>query len=115
MDEAADTLDRRQFSRVLLAGVSGTAVGVSAASSAEPEQPPKAPPPPEALLLAQIVSLCPGDHWDEAMLQDVLNDLRGDLARGRQLSAYPLSNSDEMALVLLAPPDWAATHQLSGG
>lgn len=115
MDETAESVDRRQFARLLLAGVSGTAAGLATTDAAEPAGAEPAPPPLDALLLAQIVAMCPGDHWDEAMLTDVLNDLRGDLARGRQLSAYRLSNSDEMALVFLAPPDGVASHKPTGG
>ena len=37
----------------------------------------------------------PSEHFGEAAIQGIFRDLRGDLARGRILSEFPLENSDE--------------------
>ena len=71
------------------------------------------PPPPrpsqESLLLnclqqryPNLQQRLPGEqNYDEA-LQGILRDLRGDLARGRMLSQFPLKNSDEPSFVFRA-------------
>lgn len=56
-------------------------------------------PPPEVLLLTYLVRRYPNDHLDEAAIQGIFRDIRGDLARGRALAEFPLKNSDEPAFV----------------
>jgi hypothetical protein len=97
-------LPRREFARVLAAGVSGCALGLSGSTEAaaqEAEEKPKLPSVP-ALILAQIVSECPGDHWTEETLDSVLGDIRGDLSRGRLLKSVPLTNADEPGPIFAA-------------
>lgn len=107
MSETESTaLRRREFGRIVTAGLSGTALGFvsgeALAQEAKPDEPPR-PPSLATLMLAAVVTECPGDHWDDEMLQNVLSDIRGDQARSRQLSAYPLKNGDDPATVFVAP------------
>jgi hypothetical protein len=89
-------LPRREFARVLAAGVSGYALRTAETAAAqEPAKPPVLVPPPEALILTQIVADCPSEHWNEDTLASVLGDIRGDIARGKTLRSVPLINADE--------------------
>jgi hypothetical protein len=58
---------------------------------------PDARPPIELLILTALIQRYPSEHYDEASLKGILNDIRGDIARGRILSSFPLQNSDEPA------------------
>ncbi len=53
-----------------------------------------------------LLALCRKRYADPRLTDDVaqriLNDLRGDLSRGRILSAWPLKNSDEPVFVFRA-------------
>ena len=44
----------------------------------------------------------PSDHFDDKAVRGIFGDLRGDVARGRVLSEFPLKNSDEPAFVFQA-------------
>jgi hypothetical protein len=108
-------IDRRQFAGNLAAG--STAVAAVLASrlavtaddkppvdpkdEPKPAEAPERPlrPSEEALLLACLTQRYPNEHFDEAALQGIYRDLRGDLARGRVLSDFPLKNSDEPSFV----------------
>jgi hypothetical protein len=110
-------IDRRQFSGSLAAG-SGLALALvcrlaeatqekAAVESKEETTPapePEAPrrPADEALLLNWLIQRYPSDDYDEVALQGIYRDLRGDLARGRILSQFPLQNSDEPATIFRA-------------
>lgn len=59
-------------------------------------------PPVELLLLSYLVRRYPSDKYDEQALQGIFRDILGDVARGRQLSEYPLTNSDAPAFVFTA-------------
>jgi hypothetical protein len=95
-------LDRREFARWCAAGW-GTA-GLTTLAHAQAPQPETEPPLPtlEELLLTALVIDLPGEHWTPETLQSVLADLRGDLARGRELSGFPLQNGDDPATVFHA-------------
>ncbi|MBC8113249.1 MAG: hypothetical protein H7062_02635 [Candidatus Saccharimonas sp.] len=56
-------------------------------------------PSAEVLLLTYLTRRHPSDRYDEAAIQGIFRDVRGDVARGRQLSEFPLKNSDEPAFV----------------
>ena len=114
-------IDRRQFTRRLVGGTSVAAGLVAVASEAAETPPaPKLPedpaptkatdgtavPPPEVLLLSYLVQTYPSDHFDETAIQGIFRDIRGDVARGRILSQFPLLNSDEPAFVFAA---WRST------
>ena len=107
-------MDRRQFAGSL-ATASGvvTALLVSQPSLAE-DRPPAvvregdqpleanerpAKPSPEILLLTYLSQQYPSDHFNETTLQGIYGDIRGDHARGRVLSEFPLKNSDEPGFV----------------
>jgi len=105
MDEPA-TLHRRDFARQLTAGVAGGALGFMAGSTTAQEAEPEAPPHPPslaALRLAAVMTECPGDHWTEETLSEVLGDIRADIARGKVLSEFPLHNGDDPATIFMAP------------
>lgn len=103
-------LDRREFARRGLLG--GVAIlGLQEAAVAAPpdrkeppalaDDPVNVPPEPalpteEALLLTYLVQHYPSPHYrDEGVLQGIYGDIAGDLSRGRILSRFPLTNSDE--------------------
>jgi hypothetical protein len=99
-------IDRRQFTQGLLAATAVGSVGLSttqnghtddklteqAANQAAPDRPALAD---ELLLLNLIVQRYPSEHYDAEVLRGIYGDLRGDVARGRILSEFPLKNSDE--------------------
>lgn len=111
-------MDRRQFAGTLAAGTSGAALSLAAQSvsaddqadkpqkdkDAKPEESVDAPAKPtmEILLLTFLMQRYPSEHYDETALQGIYGDIRGDLARGRILSEFPLKNSDEPAFVFQA-------------
>lgn len=121
-DAPTSSIDRREFARWLIAGAgtAGLAAGTALADdqASTPKETSDAPPHPvtvDELLLAQVVALCPGEHWDEATLVNVLNDIRGDRARGRQLSGQALKNHDEPASIFVVSGGKAVTRLVSEG
>ena len=96
-------IDRRQFVETLLAGTGAIAALISPSLSlADEDKPPveakeaaAARPSEEVLLLTCLMQRYPSEHFDEAAIQGIFRDLRGDLARGKILSEFPLENSDE--------------------
>ena len=98
-------IDRRQFAESLAIGSGAVAALMSSTLSLnaddklaeEPKESPAIPPRPseEVLLLTCLMQRFPSEHFDEAAIQGIFRDLRGDLARGRILSEFPLENSDE--------------------
>ncbi len=98
-------IDRRRFAESLVASTGavtaliGSSLSVNAEDKppAEPGEAPAAPsrPSEEVLLLTCLMQRYPSEHFDEAAIQGIFRDLRGDLARGRILSEFPLQNSDE--------------------
>ena len=123
--ETADRIDRRHFGAQLAlgAGVITTALAPLALTCAEDQKPAAgnavsdrtgqggdraekkgidpaaapALPPTEVLLLTYLMRRHPSDQYDEAAVQGIFRDIRGDVARGRQLSEFPLTNADEPA------------------
>jgi hypothetical protein len=114
-------LDRRQFAERLTAfSAAAVLVAPSLSSvaedkpSAEPQDknpkdapdtsvPQKVPEPSqEVLLLKYLTMRYPSDQFDESALKGIYGDLRGDQARGRILSEFPLKNSDEPCFVFRA-------------
>lgn len=117
------SMDRRQFASGLAFGstalVASTLTGLQAAiaddrpaekrrEDSDVEPPPEEPrepvvrPTEEALLLTCLTQRYPSEHFDEEALQGIYRDLRGDVARGRILSEFPLKNSDEPAFAFRA-------------
>ena len=95
-------IDRRRFAESLVAGTGAVSalIGSSLSLNAEDKPPAEAKEAPsrpseEVLLLTCLTQRYPSEHFDEAAIQGIFRDLRGDLARGRILSAFPLQNSDE--------------------
>ena len=102
-------IDRRKFGGSLAAGTVATLLASPFNSIADDKPPverkeeaktnedsePPALPSEEVLLLACLMQRYPSNHFDEAARQGIYLDLRGDLARGRVLSEFPLKNSDE--------------------
>ena len=70
----------------------------------QPEASPEGPGDPEeipeaAWLLGLIMKRYPDERLDDAAINGILRDIRGDLRRSRTLSDFPLENSDEPGLV----------------
>lgn len=106
-DPSVLRLKRREFQGALTAAVAGFLAPAGFAHAAADEEPAPVqarPPSQAALLLAGIVTQIPAAPWDEELLSRVLDDLRGDLARSRQLKMVSLTNSDDLATVFIAPP-----------
>ena len=118
-------IDRRQFAAQLAVGASALTAAtapLAAASAAEDKpvveknpkddkpaekKPDDAAAPPELpsaeiVLLTYLTRRHPSDHYDEAAIQGIFRDIRGDVARGKQLSEFPLTNADEPAFVFAA-------------
>jgi hypothetical protein len=120
--ESTDRIDRRHFAKQLVLGASGLGAAMTplaAASAAEDKSAPdkldkpaekksedSAAPPvlpsAEVLLLTYLTRRHPSEHFDEAAIQGIYRDIRGDVARGKQLSEFPLKNSDEPAFLFAA-------------
>lgn len=112
--ESPDRIDRRHFAAQLALGAGGLTAAMTplAAISAAEDQPAEkqpdeaaaAPelPSAEVLLLTYLTRRHPSDHFDEAAIQGIFRDIRGDIARGKQLGEFPLKNSDEPAFVFAA-------------
>ena len=111
-DDDQSRMLRRDFTRQFILGAGLSAVTVPTAWAASSDVPPvpklpevpapgaaEAPPPTEVLLLTYLVRRYPNDHLDEAAIQGIFRDIRGDVARGRVLAEFPLKNSDEPAFV----------------
>ncbi|MEI8378867.1 MAG: hypothetical protein WCJ09_01975 [Planctomycetota bacterium] len=105
-------MGRREFAQQLTVGAGGLAAALATnqALGAETPPAPKLPeepaakveppaPPPEVLLLTYLVRTYPSDNYDDVAIQGIFRDLRGDLARGKLLSEFPLKNSDEPAFI----------------
>ena len=101
-----DRIDRRRFAESLAVGSGAVAalIGSSLNLNAEDKKPPveakeaagvPARPSEEVLLLTCLMQRYPSEHFDEAAIQGIFRDLRGDLARSKILSEFPLENSDE--------------------
>ena len=108
MSSDSSRIDRRQFTGALATASSAalsvlTASHVTAAADAPAAEPkeekedpkPAAPPPEELLLLTCLLQRYPSEHFDDVAIQGIYRDIRGDAARGRILSEFPLKNSDE--------------------
>ena len=122
-------IDRRQFAETLVAATSASVLLLTSAQqghaddkpaeelpAAEIQAEPKAelePPKPaeepvypaeEVLLLTCLIQRYPSKHFDDSALHGIHRDLRGDLARSRILSQFPLKNSDEPGFVFQVLP-----------
>jgi hypothetical protein len=120
-----DRIDRRRFAVQMAAGTSLLTASVtpSAATVAaegkpttakagseekgadkQPDAEATAPKPPsaEVMLLSYLARRHPSEHFDDEALQAIFRDIRGDVARGQQLSEFPLTNADEPAFVFRA-------------
>lgn len=110
---SSDSVNRRDFARTIAAATAATAATSLEPASADdkPKKPskPKAPPeppPPAALLLETIRQRYPDKQLDDQeVLQGIYSELRGDLARSRRLSGFPLKNSDEPGFIFSAFPN----------
>lgn len=118
-------IDRRHFATQLAVGASALTAAMTplAATSAAEDKPvanknehgdkpaekkpdeaaaPPELPSAEVLLLTYLTRRHPSDHFDEAAIQGIFRDIRGDIARGKQLSVFALKNADEPAFVFAA-------------
>ena len=113
---SSDSVNRRDFARTIAAATAATAATSLEPASADdkpskpskpskPKDPPE-PPPPAALLLETIRQRYPDKQLDDQeVLQGIYSELRGDLARSRRLSGFPLKNSDEPGFIFSAFPN----------
>lgn len=118
-------LNRRHFTRRLALGVGGFVIAESSIphdgvceETSNQEKPVKAEatpekkdatgdsspdlPPVELLMLTYLVRRYPSDQFNEESLHLIFRDVRGDVARGRQLSEFLLKNEDEPGVVFSA-------------
>ena len=118
----SNRMDRRHFAAQLALGAGGltagmTSLGQANAADDKPAQtktdggePPaekqKEEPAPatespsaEVLLLAHLIRRYPSDYFNEEVVAGIFRDIRGDVARGKLLSDFPLKNGDEPAFV----------------
>ncbi len=105
MDEATPaSVTRRDFAQQLALGIGLSATTVtSSATAQEPEKKDQPrPATPAELILTGIVQQYPSEHYTEEVIEGIFGDIRGDLARGRELSKFTLQNSDEPAFVFAA-------------
>lgn len=104
---------RRDFGFALATGATSAAVASVAATAADQKLPaatavapdktnePQDVPEP-VYLLGAVLKHYPDQRLDDAAIGGILRDIKGDLARGRVLSAFPLKNSDEPGYVFQA-------------
>jgi hypothetical protein len=97
-----DNIDRREFARWMACGLAGTGAAGAEKVAIAAGDPPQKPPSLPVLVLARIIEEFPSERYDEAIVENILNDVRADLARGRELSAFPLKNADEPAFIFPA-------------
>ena len=109
-----DPVNRRDFARTIAAATAATAATAleTSAADAPPKTPQKPddetkadpdPPPPAVLALEIIRQQYPDKRLDDQdVLQGVYNDIRGDMARSRRLSGFPLKNADEPGFLFAA-------------
>ena len=108
-----EPVNRRDFARTLAAATAATAATAleTHAQDKKPktteekpeEKPQPEPPPPAVLLLETIRQQYPDARLDKQdVLQGIYNELRGDLARSRRLSSFPLENADEPGFLFAA-------------
>lgn len=110
MDDVSPTIvTRRDFAQQLALGLGlGTAAAATPVAAQEPEKsekkdpPPPRPPTAAELILTGIVQQYPSEHYTDEVIEGIFGDVRSDLARGRELSKFPLQNSDEPASVFAA-------------
>lgn len=110
-----EPLDRRAFARRVSCGVAAAvwAAGSSAEVPAEgpvtPAASQEAPPPGQRpplplLILARLLEEYPSEQYTEVAWEGILQDIRGDLARSKALSDFPLSHEDQPAFLFPGSP-----------
>lgn len=102
----AESLDRRMFARQFLGGLGAASVMAGTLGGEDKAPPPKEEPKPEAdertppaelLILSALIQNYPSDHYTDEIFRSIYREIVGDVARGKQLRAFPLQNSDEPA------------------
>lgn len=106
-----EPLDRRAFARRMSWGLAAaawaagsSAEGPAAPAAAQDTPPPGQRPPLPLLILARLLEEYPSEHYSEATWEGILQDIRGDLARGKALSDFPLSHEDQPAFLFPGSP-----------
>ena len=89
-------LPRREFAKHCLGGLGIAALAAPAAAADETDDA-AAKPPAELLILSALLQQYPSEHYTEEIVAGLYRDVAGDLARGKQLRAFPLQNSHEPA------------------
>lgn len=108
-----EPLDRRAFARRVTWGVAAVAAGSSVEiaadgpvlpAAAQDAPPPGQRPPLPLLILGRLLEEYPSEQYTEAALEGLLQDIRGDLARSKALSDFPLSHEDQPAFLFAGSP-----------
>jgi hypothetical protein len=112
---STESVNRRDFAKRVALGatvpLTVTLETASVAADQKPQQtenlqpgkkPPVKPPSQADLSLEVIKQRYPDKQLDESVLSAIRNDLRGDIARSKVLSSFPLKNSDEPRFVFAA-------------
>jgi hypothetical protein len=97
-------LHRREFARQCLGGLGAASLAATgSANDAPPEEKKQEPesqrelPSPEMLTLTQLMMQYKSEHYTDENLQAIFGDIAADIARSRQLRAFPLANGDAPA------------------
>lgn len=94
---------RREFARQCLGGLgaatlTATITAADTPPPALPEDPQRELPSPEVLQLSLLTRQYPSEKYSEENIQSIYGDIAADLARSKQLRAFPLVNGDHPAV-----------------
>lgn len=91
---------RRDFAYCMASGLAGAALASDQSATAQDKKPAAEPAeerdiPEHVYLLGAVLKHYPDKRLDEAAIGGIARDIIGDIARGRVLSKFPLTNADE--------------------
>ena len=98
MDPANFT--RRDFAFCMASGLAGAALASNEPVTAQDKKPAAEAPEPSDIpehvfLLGAVLKHYPDKRLDDIAIAGIAKDIIGDLAKGRVLSKFPLTNADE--------------------
>ena len=101
----SEPLNRREFAGRIVAGagaplLAARSTNVSAAQAQKPDA--AKPSSPVERMLELIRQQYPDQRLDEGAIAEIREELESQVARSARLSAFPLSNADELGFVFRA-------------